>query len=167
MDTKYSSCLSMIICSIFEVEQYADRATHLVSITDPDLAYQLPVLGLPMDRRLYLKFHDVTARDLAGREVPLREHVERALEFSKDVGPKDELLIHCVAGVSRSTGMAFAVLCQERPDATEKANLAEVLRIRPQAFPNMRVVELADEILGRNGRMIEVVERFYRGMLFD
>lgn len=73
------------------------------------------------------------------------------------------MVIHCWAGVSRSTAGAFTALCLFRPDLPETV-IAERLRARsPEATPNARLVALADARLGREGRMIEAIRRIGRG----
>ena len=65
------------------------------------------------------------------------------------------VVVHCYAGISRSTAAAFSALCAARPDLDEEV-IALRLRARsPEATPNARIVALADEILGRSGRMVQ------------
>jgi len=68
------------------------------------------------------------------------------------------MLIHCWAGISRSTASAFAIACERNPHADEHAIALALRRAAPHAYPNRRLVALADDILGRRGRMIEAVE---------
>ncbi len=73
------------------------------------------------------------------------------------------LLLSCELGISRSTASAFALACQAMPDMAEAA-LAEALRqAAPCATPNPLLVALADDALGRAGRMIEAVRAIGRG----
>ena len=73
------------------------------------------------------------------------------------------IVVHCFAGISRSTAAAFSALCAARPDLDEE-EIALRLRARsPEATPNARIVALADEILGRSGRMVRAVEKIGRG----
>jgi predicted protein tyrosine phosphatase len=77
------------------------------------------------------------------------------------------LLIHCWAGISRSTAAAFISLCALNPE-TDERELAHALRIAsPTAYPNRRLVTLADAVLARQGRMLTAVERIGRGQLAD
>jgi predicted protein tyrosine phosphatase len=73
------------------------------------------------------------------------------------------MLIHCYAGVSRSTASAFIAACKLSPHR-EEAEIARVLRqASPTATPNLRFVALADERLGRGGRMVSAIEAIGRG----
>jgi predicted protein tyrosine phosphatase len=73
------------------------------------------------------------------------------------------MLIHCWAGISRSTAAAFTALCMFRPQADEEELALELRRASPSATPNRLIVSLADDILGRQGRMVKAVEKIGRG----
>jgi predicted protein tyrosine phosphatase len=72
-------------------------------------------------------------------------------------------VFHCWAGVSRSTAAAYITACSLAPDRDE-AEIAAALRLAsPTATPNARFVALADDILGRQGRMVAAVHSIGRG----
>lgn len=90
-------------------------------------------------------------------------HVADMLAFFRAWDRRAPLLIHCYAGVSRSTAAAFIGACALRPDSRETA-LADRLRAAsPTATPNPRLVALADILLGRRGRMVEAIRAIGRG----
>lgn len=72
-------------------------------------------------------------------------------------------MIHCFAGISRSTAAAFISACALAPQANEGAIARSLRAAAPSATPNARLVALADELLGREGRMIEAVRAIGRG----
>ena len=74
------------------------------------------------------------------------------------------LLIHCFAGISRSTAAAYTVAAALAPDRDEAELAATLRRLSPSATPNIRIVSLADRILGRRGRMIAAIEGIGRGV---
>ena len=67
------------------------------------------------------------------------------------------LLIHCQVGVSRSTAIALAILADRLGPGQEGEALQALLRLRPQAIPNLLVVSLADDLLARNGALRRAV----------
>ncbi len=67
------------------------------------------------------------------------------------------MLIHCWAGISRSTASAFALACERSPDADERAIAQAMRAAAPHASPNRRIVALADDMLDRRGRMVDAV----------
>ena len=75
--------------------------------------------------------------------------------------------MHCFAGISRSTASAYASVCALNPHRDE-ASIAQALRLAsPTATPNIRIVSLADRILGRDGRMVSAIENIGRGVMAD
>jgi predicted protein tyrosine phosphatase len=86
--------------------------------------------------------------------LPTRDDVQAALDFDR---PNEKLLIHCHAGISRSTALALAILAARMGTGTEKDAVEELIRIRAEAVPNFEIVRLADLILERQGRLIEAV----------
>jgi predicted protein tyrosine phosphatase len=103
-----------------------------------------------------LRFFDI--EDPRQPSAPARHHVRAGLLFARQHAGR-HMLIHCHAGVSRSTALAYAILI-DRHDAVgdERAMLERILEIRPQACPNRLVVRHADALLGCAGRMIQAVE---------
>ena len=68
------------------------------------------------------------------------------------------MVVHCFAGISRSTGAAFTAACALNPKRDE-AEIARAIRsASPTAQPNARIVGIADRLLNRNGRMVRAVE---------
>ncbi|MFD1331733.1 protein tyrosine phosphatase, partial [Methylopila musalis] len=96
-----------------------------------------------------------------GYAAPERAHVAAALAFAgRDARP---LIVQCYAGVSRSPAMAYALACAAWPDRDEAALAAELRRLSPSATPNPRIVALADDLLGRDGRMRAAIAALGRG----
>jgi predicted protein tyrosine phosphatase len=101
------------------------------------------------------------------RIPPSLRDVERLLAFGRDLinAPHSHLLIHCHAGVSRSTAAAALILAQAGPDRPARAVFDVVSSIRPRAWPNLRILELGDALLGRDGEIVAAVAAVYRRVL--
>lgn len=98
-----------------------------------------------------------------GLVPPNDSHVRELIDFVVDWDRQLPLLIHCWAGISRSTAAAYITLCALNPGIDEN-HLAHTLRAAsPTATPNTRLVLLADGLLKRNGRMARAVEEIGRG----
>jgi predicted protein tyrosine phosphatase len=157
------------VCGIDELSDHCDAgASHVLSILDPD-APEPPVFGaFGEHERVELRFDDVI-EDFPDKVAPRRQDVEEILAFGRDlVGEPSataHLLVHCHAGVSRSTAAMTLILAQARSDLAGDEILAEVLRIRRRAWPNLRIIELGDALLGRNGAIVSAVSRLYREQL--
>jgi predicted protein tyrosine phosphatase len=139
------------------------RPSHVVTLLSPEHMIETPE-GFAPERHLRLGMNDIV--DEAGGEAPpSEEHVRALLAFARDWPGDAPLLIHCWAGISRSTAAAFTVLCDRLGPGCE-FEAARVLRARaPHADPNRLIVRLADQLLRREGRMIEAVDAIGRGAL--
>ncbi|GGA93048.1 protein-tyrosine-phosphatase [Brucella endophytica] len=114
------------------------------------------------ERHLVLGFNDIV-EELPGMTAPAAEHVEKLIGFAHGWDRRAPLLIHCFAGISRSTAAAYIVASALNPE-TGAVKLATLLRQRaPSATPNIRLVRLADDLLGRGGRMVDAVTAIGRG----
>lgn len=150
------------ICGLEALARHCRHGvSHVVSILDPEEPEPESLAAWPAGARLMLRFHDIVgpSRWLA---APKAGHVELLLAFGRSLrGQAGHLLIHCHGGVSRSTAAAAALLLQAHPEADEDEVIGHVAGLRPQAWPNARIVTFADHILNRQGRLIEALGRFY------
>lgn len=139
----------------------AERPSHLVGLLAPNQE------GAPTTEpgvaALSLRFHDLT-EPREGFSPPERSHMESLLGFatSWQAGPAP-LLVHCWFGISRSPAAAFAILCQANPERSEREIALMLRRRMPSATPNRLMVAIADDILGRDGRMVAAIDGIGRG----
>ena len=115
----------------------------------------------PFERHLQLYFHDIAAAK-AGLVAPDIEGVGAILDFAQGWTGTRPMLVHCWAGISRSSAAAFMIACARNPGY--ERNIAEELRRRaPFATPNRLMIALADHVLDRSGRMVDAIEHIGRG----
>ena len=155
------------ICGIPELGEHAAAGvTHVLSLLGPDLPDPPEFAAFAPHRRLILRFHDVIEPQ-SNQNAPTREDVERLLVFGREVSeiPKGHLLVHCQAGVSRSTAAAALILIQANPEWPASAALDVIAAIRPRAWPNLLILELGDAVLGRNGEIAAAAGAIYRRVL--
>jgi predicted protein tyrosine phosphatase len=131
--------------------------TCLVSIGD--LHDELPAGYNNVSRKLRLLIADVTTEEGASEDDVLRI-IELAETVRLHAG---KVLIHCEAGVSRSTAAALIMYACWLGPGGELEALRRVLAQRPIAIPNPRMVALADRILGRSGRLSDVLTQYLKG----
>jgi predicted protein tyrosine phosphatase len=114
--------------------------------------------------RATLRFHDAIE---PGPDIllPQREDVEAVLTFGRDAAEAGGLLIHCHAGISRSTAATLMILAQAHPHEGENELAERLLTTRPQAWPNSRMITFADELLDRNGRLSTATASIYTRQL--
>jgi predicted protein tyrosine phosphatase len=141
----------------------ACRPSHLITLLSPEHMIETPE-GVAAQRHLKLALNDV-AESYGSEAPPAAEHIERLLEFGRDWNGASPVLVHCWAGISRSTAAAYILLCDRHGPGTE-FDIAKALRYRaPHACPNPLMIRLADNLLGRNNRMIEAVQNIGRGTI--
>jgi predicted protein tyrosine phosphatase len=98
-----------------------------------------------------------------GMVLPALEHVHELVAFVGKWDRKRPLVVHCYAGISRSTAAAFIALCAVNP-ARDEGGIARRMRTAsPSAYPNSRIVGFGDQVLKRKGRMIAAVKAMGRG----
>lgn len=100
-----------------------------------------------------------------GFVAPSGEHVERALAFVRKWDRAAPLVIHCYAGISRSTASAFMAACALNPHRDEISIAKQIRAASPSAYPNRLIVSLADRALGRQGRMLRALDEIGPGDL--
>lgn len=160
----------LTICGLSELEQHGSRGvTHVLSILDPEWPEPDGFRAYDRHHRTTLHFHDAIE---PGPDVllPQAEHVESVLAFGRQLGAEvsaaqGHVLVHCHMGVSRSTAAMATLLAQLHPQEDDDAIFAHLLAIRPQVWPNSRMIGFADEMLGRNGRMSAALARLYARQL--
>jgi predicted protein tyrosine phosphatase len=107
---------------------------------------------------------DDIAEEMDGMIAPSEEHIEDLIRFLERWDRSTPLIVHCYAGISRSTAAAFISACVVSPCFPEN-EIARRLRLAsPTARPNTRLVSIPDARLGRNGRMIRAVSAIGEGL---
>jgi predicted protein tyrosine phosphatase len=157
----------LTICSISELPDQRGRSvTHVLSILDPDHPDPEAFGSYDPHHRTILRFHDII-NPVEGLILPAPEHVEAVLRFGDEVASEHagkvegHLLVHCHMGVSRSTAAMLTLLAQTHPRESEDRLFERLTEIRPQAWPNSLMIEFADGLLSRNGRLVDALRRHY------
>ncbi len=131
------------------------RPSLVVSIMGADTVVETP-RWLPSARHLRLTFDDVIESS-HGYKAPSRRHIARLIEFANGWTEDGPILVHCMAGISRSSAAALVVASSRRPG--REVELARRLRLAgPWLSPNEKVVALADDLLRCDGRLRQALE---------
>jgi predicted protein tyrosine phosphatase len=138
------------------------RAKHVVTLVRDEARLFRPARVEP-DNHLWLQMDDITD-EIEGMICPREEHVEKLVSFLERWDREQPLVIHCFAGISRSTAAAFIAACALAPQRDE-VEIARRLRMASAtASPNPRLIALGDSYLGREGRMLRAVDRIGYGL---
>lgn len=149
--------MTIIVCGLAELPALIARRrpSHLVTLLDPATMIETPE-GFG-DRHLKLGVNDI-AEATDGLVLPGVDVVSALLAFGSTWDESAPMIVHCWAGISRSTASAFVLACERNPQARELDIAMAMRRAASHAYPNRRIVALADDMMGRGGRMVDAVE---------
>lgn len=151
------------VCSLAKVEETVTKtgAGRLLSLLAAGTEVVRPA-SITRENHLHLVMHDIAVAQ-EGMTMPGEEHVLTLLDFARQWDRSRPLVVHCYAGISRSTASAYIIAAALAPKRDE-AELAETLRrLSPTATPNPRLIAIADTLLDRRGRMIDAIQAIGRG----
>ncbi len=154
------------VCGLEELDGHATLgASHVLSILDPEFPVPEAFGTFGEHVKLELRFDDII-EDTPGQRAPDAEDVRRILAFGRDLlaepAASARLLVHCHAGISRSTASMALILAQALPDQPAATILGMVHEIREKAWPNLRLIELGDALLQRGGTLVAAAHALYK-----
>ena len=151
------------ICGLAELAGHAETPfSHVVSILDPAWPEPKDFVSYIPHQRVVWRFDDVLTQR-PGVIPPNRGDIQAILNLGEVLvaEPAEHLLIHCHAGVSRSTAAAIILLAQHNP-SREREAFVEVARVRPRSWPNALMLAIADDLLGRDGALTAALRSHQR-----
>jgi predicted protein tyrosine phosphatase len=153
------------VCSLARLRETVEDtgARHIVSLIGDEARLERPNCIAP-ENHLWLRMHDIST-PLDGYIMPGDQHVAELLEFVRGWDRRAPLVVHCYMGISRSTASAFAAVCALNPRRDEASIAQAMRRASPTATPNIRIVSIADRLLGRGGRMTAAIETIGHGLM--
>jgi len=153
------------VCSLSRLHETVQQsgALHIVTLLKHTDRVERPG-HICEANHLILGLDDITA-PMDGYVMPCEEHVDKLISFMRGWERARPLVIHCYAGISRSTAGAYVAACALNAQRSEFAIAHELRRVSPTATPNARLVGLADRMLGRDGRMVAAIESIGRGAM--
>ena len=153
------------VCSLSRLHETVEAtgARHVVTLLKDVELVRRPC-GIRSENHLILGMDDITG-PLDGYVAPADEHVAKLIEFVRGWDRVAPLVMHCYAGISRSTAGAYVAACALNPRRDERAIARRLRLASPTATPNFRIVALGDRALGRGGRMTTAIEEIGRGVM--
>jgi predicted protein tyrosine phosphatase len=151
------------VCPLARLIETIDavRPSHLVTILESCAAVGTPH-SIEAANHLKIGCHDII-EPLEGCVLPTDEHVRQLIEFAGSWPREQPIVIHCWAGISRSTASAYVTACVHAAPGREWEIAQAMRRASPTATPNGRIVAIADRLLQRDGRMIRAIAHIGRG----
>jgi predicted protein tyrosine phosphatase len=151
---------------------HAPEKPKLLSIIDPDWPDPEAFQRYERHQSLILHFHDIID-PILGHVPPEMEHMEAILSFGQRLRAESEgrqdghLLIHCHMGIARSMAPMATLLGQANPQEDEDQIFTRVGQIGRRAWPNSVIISHAAALMGRGGRFVEALRRFYERRLAE
>ncbi len=140
----------IIVTDLCEAEAYIASAwpTYIISV----LMEPVAIAG---DHHLHVKFDDVNRINKIHAH-PTPEHLRQILEFTANLTDQDRVLVHCVAGISRSTAIAIGILIQHGMSFQDAYH--HIATIRPVLYPNKLIISYIDDHFNLNGELVALVQ---------
>jgi predicted protein tyrosine phosphatase len=156
----------LTVCGLEELADHSDReVSHVLSILDPSHPKPSAFQSYGDHARLELRFHDIISV-MPEQDLPQPHHVVDILRFGRNILNNPDscqhLLVHCHAGISRSTAAMTLFLAQAQPRLPASEILAQVVKIRANAWPNLHILHMGEEQLERPGEFTSAVASVYR-----
>ena len=153
------------VCSLAALPETvrATGASHILTVMANVDQVQRPASVLEANH-LKVSMDDITEQ-MDGFVAPSDQHIERVLNFVRNWDRNAPMVVHCYAGISRSTASAFAAACALNPHRDEIEIAKKIRAASPIASPNRRIVSLADRALGREGRMLRALDEMGPGAM--
>lgn len=151
------------VCPLSQIAATVERsrASHLITLINDDTPVVRPD-AIRAENHLFLGINDIL-EPMDGMVCPEEEHVQELLDFVGTWDRSQPIVVHCFAGISRSTAAAFITLCAVKPERSEMDIAKRMRAASPFAFPNARIIGFADRLLARQGRMLDAVRSMGRG----
>lgn len=89
---------------------------------------------------------------------PTKEHAEAIIDFAESIRDANgAMLCQCFAGISRSSAAALLCLAAWTEPGRERECVELVRAVRQAATPHPDLVRFGDELLNREGRLVDAV----------
>ena len=134
----------------FQCRQSGSNFDEILSIWDKDSDYEDYTRKIFPDSKIKFVYFDDDLSD------PTIEKIQACLKWGKEVASNDKVLIHCQAGLSRSPAIALGVLYLAHQDVAK--SIKELLKIRPQARPNLHITQLIDQAFQLDDELVKAVK---------
>ena len=160
--------ISIRVCSAATVDHHRSFKPHYVVSIHGKSVPAAPPAWMPEENWFEFAFDDVTSAGSEG--APTNADIRNLISLAATLAwpdSKARILFHCAAGVSRSTAAAYIFLCVHLGPGHEKEAITQTVENSESQWiwPNSLMVRYADDLLGRDGAMIDTLDDWERSML--
>jgi predicted protein tyrosine phosphatase len=166
----------IIVCSLSDLIDVCNsvKPKYLISVIDPGYAPETPK---SVENHLKLGFDDIVKIStdnhifrLNTEEIPQlppnKSHIDSIMEFTNNWDVKEDIVIHCWCGVSRSMATATYLLCKKNFKNIDR-NVKYIRSIAPHANPNKLLIKLFEENLGTEGKIAKSYNKYPYTKTYD
>ena len=159
----------IIVCSLSDLENVCEsiKPKYVISVIDPGYAPKTPN---GVSKHLKLGFDDIIEissdnkifrlnEDEIPQVLPGKEHVNSIIDFTSNYDEKDDIVIHCWCGVSRSMATATYLLCKENKLNIE-SNIKYIRNIATHANPNKLLINHFEKNLNVGSEITNSFKKF-------
>lgn len=146
------------VTSLHDSMHWRDWATHIISLVGPELIDSYFKPHTPIGKNHFIRFFHDISNDEPGLVKPTIQDVLDILNFSKKFDENTNLLVHCHAGISRSTAAAIGIMVQHGKSPEEAVQA--IAEDRPEMWPNSLLIHYFDECLVQVGTLREAVKLY-------
>ena len=166
----------IIVCSLNDLLNVCDsvKPKYLISVIDPGYEPNTPK---SVQKHLKLGFDDIVKispdnhifrqnTDEIPQSPPNESHINSIKIFTEEWNIKDDIVIHCWCGVSRSMATATYLMCKKNQLNIDN-NIKYIRSIAPHANPNKLLIKLFEDILGTKGQIAKSYEKYPYTKTYD
>lgn len=155
---------TIVVSPLARIAEMAVRhgAREMISLMAKEQAFHRPAV-IRADRHLLLNMNDITFAGTGNLVAPQETHVGQIIDFARSWDRSAPLVVHCWMGVSRSPAAALIAMLAVHPDADDLTLVSNLRLTSPYATPNARLIQIGDDMLGRQGKLVEAVRAIGRG----
>jgi predicted protein tyrosine phosphatase len=159
---------SIVVSPLSHIAEMAVRhkAREMISLLAENQNFHRPAV-ITADRHLTLGMNDITFAGTGKLIAPQDVHVRAIIDFARSWNQSAPMLIHCWMGVSRSPAAAMIASLAIFPEDEDQALAIRLRQASPFATPNIRLVQIADDMLERKGSFVDAVKKLGRGQDAD
>jgi len=158
---------NLFVCSLAQMPDFVKKyqITHMITLMSE---YEIKEDGfvfpkeLNPDNWLHIDIRDTSNHTF--RKAPKIYHIQKIIEWANNLPEDANLLVHCYAGISRSTATALMIAVLKNGIDSIDDSFNWLIRHRPIAIPNILMIELADYALDANGKLYDKVIDYHESI---
>jgi predicted protein tyrosine phosphatase len=131
-------------------------ATHVISLIDPAIGPE-HVPEIRGAEHIVARLRDQETAEVTSHFPEIIESLFETVRSAVE-SPHSRILVHCHAGVSRSTAFCYAMIAHRAGRGMENEAFGAFLSIVNKPWPNRRIIEVLDRKWERDGALLKPLD---------